>query len=191
MLLTDRSTGPLAEGPPAPRPPAARIRHTWRAMALAAAILALVLALGTVAANRYRVGLDFQPHGCLLNQAWLFVIDTHATPEAIVQGDLVAFRLVGAGVPAFEGRLFVKHAAGVPGDWVSVTPEATRINGMVMAKGLTLAKALGRDPASFVREARVPVEHFWMLGETADSFDSRYWGMLPMAQMIGKVHVLL
>jgi conjugal transfer pilin signal peptidase TrbI len=159
-------------------------------MASAAVALTLVLALGALAANRYRVGLDFQTQGCLLNQAWLFVIDTHATPEAIVQGDLVAFRLVGAGVPAFEGALFVKRAAGVPGDWVSVTPEATRINGMVMAKGLALAKALGRDPASFAREARVPVEHFWMLGETADSFDSRYWGMLPMARMIGKVYVL-
>ena len=183
LPLTKRLAGSWRER----QPPA----FSWRTLAGVAVILALVLALGAVAANRYRIGLDVQTHGCLLDQSWLFAIDTHATPEAIVQGDLVAFRVVGSGVPAFEGRLFVKHAAGVPGDWVSVTPEETRINGMVMARGLALAKALGRDPASFVREVRVPVEHFWMLGETADSFDSRYWGMLPMARMIGKVYVLL
>ncbi len=158
---------------------------------MTAVALALTLAVGAYAASRYRVGIDFQRHGCLIDQSWLFVIDTQVTPESIVQGDLVAFRLVGGGVPAFEGQLFVKRAAGVPGDWVSVTPQDTRINGMVMAQGLALAKALERDPASLVRETRVPVEHFWMLGETPDSFDSRYWGMLPMTRMLGKVYVLL
>lgn len=181
---------PLTDRPVAAAP-TVRSQPTWRAMVSAALVLVIALALGASAASRYRVGIDFQRHGCLLDQSWLFVIDTYATPDAIMQGDLLAFRMVGSGISTFEGALFVKHAAGVPGDWVSVTLQETRINGMVMAKGLALAKALGRDPAHLVREVRVPVEHFWMLGETADSFDSRYWGALPMAQMVGKVYVLL
>jgi conjugal transfer pilin signal peptidase TrbI len=148
--------------------------------------LALLLGAGAYAVTRYRLGLDFQQHGCLVGASSVFLIDTFASPEDVVQGDLVAFRARGVGVPFFEGKLFVKHAAGVPGDWVTVTPAHTWING----DGLALAGALQRDPASFARHERVPVDQFWMLGETADSFDSRYWGFLPTTQMMGKVYVL-
>ena len=161
----------------------------WRWAVLAVVTLGVVLGLGAYGAIRYRLGIDLQAHSCL-ESARVFLIDTFAGPEDVVQGDLIAFRAQGLGVPAFEGRLFVKRAAGVPGDWVTVTPAATAINGMPMAQGLALAPALQRDPASLARHERVPVEHFWMLGETADSFDSRYWGFLPVARMIGKAYAL-
>ncbi|MBK5966715.1 signal peptidase I [Thiocystis minor] len=169
---------------------AAVTRLSWRWALLAGLALTLTLALGAYAASRYRLGIDLQEQGCLRGTSWLFVIDTQASPQDVRQGDLVAFHARGVGVPFFEGKLFVKRAAGVPGDWVSVTPLETRINGLAMARGLALAPALHRDPGSFIRQERVPVDHFWMLGETADSFDSRYWGMLPMTRMIGKVYVL-
>ncbi|NEV64991.1 signal peptidase I [Thiorhodococcus minor] len=180
-------------GAPSPRPVKRwreRVRLLrWRWAVLALMALCLTLGLGTYGAIRYRLGIDLQAHSCL-ESARVFLIDTFAGPEDVVQGDLVAFRAQGLGVPAFEGQLFVKHAAGVPGDWVTVTPAATAINGMPMAQGLALAPALQRDPASLARHERVPVEHFWMLGETADSFDSRYWGFLPVARMIGKAYAL-
>jgi len=162
---------------------------TWRWIGLATLTLTLVLSLGGYAAMRYRLGFDLQAHGCL-GASRVFVIDTFACPEDLVQGDLVAFRAQGVGIPAFEGQLFVKHAAGVPGDWVTVTPLLTAINGMPMAEGLALAPALQRDPATLVRHERVPVEHFWMLGESADSFNSRYWGFLPQSRILGKAYAL-
>jgi conjugal transfer pilin signal peptidase TrbI len=164
-----------------------RLRWRWAVLALMA--LCLTLGLGTYGAIRYRLGIDLQDHSCL-ESARVFLIDTFAGPEDVVQGDLIAFRARGLGVPAFEGQLFVKHAAGVPGDWVTVTLGATAINGMPMAQGLALAPALQRYPAGLIRHERVPVEHFWMLGETADSFDSRYWGFLPVTRMVGKAYAL-
>ncbi|MBK1717180.1 signal peptidase I [Thiocystis violacea] len=161
----------------------------WRWAVLAIAALSLVLAVGAYGAIRYRLGLDLQARGCL-ESARVFLIDTFVGPEDVVQGDLVAFRAQGLGVEAFEGRLFVKRAAGVPGDWVTVTRAETAINGLPMVEGLALAPALRRDPASLERHERVPVEHFWMLGETADSFDSRYWGFLPQARVVGKAYAL-
>ncbi|EGV29616.1 hypothetical protein ThidrDRAFT_3208 [Thiorhodococcus drewsii AZ1] len=161
----------------------------WRWAVLAVVALGVVLGLGAYGAIRYRLGIDLQAHSCL-ESSRVFLIDTFAGPEEVIQGDLVAFRAQGLGVLAFEGRLFVKHAAGVPGDWVTVTLAETAINGMPMAQGLALAPALKRDPASFIRHERVPVEHFWMLGETTDSFDSRYWGFLPVTRMVGKAYAL-
>lgn len=50
--------------------------------------------------------------------------------------------------------------------------------------------AMMRDPATLVRHERVPVKHFWIMGETSDSFDSRYWGFLPQSQVVGKAYAL-
>ncbi|MCK7582163.1 MAG: signal peptidase I [Chromatiales bacterium] len=162
---------------------------SWRRAGLMGLGLVLVLGLGLYGAHRYRLGFDLQDHGCL-DGSRIFLIDTFAGPEDVMQGDLVAFRALGVGVPVFEGQLFIKRAAGVPGDWVTVTLAHTWINGRRFADGLALASALARDPATLVRHERVPVEHFWMLGETPDSFDSRYWGFLPQSQVVGKAYAL-
>ena len=185
--------------PPASIPPPWRVpgqggrsrgtRLSWRSAFLAGGCLTLALGLGSYAASRYRLGVDLQAHGCL-DGTRLYLIDTFAGAEDVRQGDLVAFRAQGIGVPVFEGQWFVKRAAGVPGDWVTVDPLHTRINGMCLADGLALAATLKQDLTAFLRHERVPVEHFWMLGETPDSFDSRYWGFLPQTQVVGKAYAL-
>ena len=65
-----------------------------------------------------------------------------------------------------------------------------RINGATVGEGLALARALKRPPTDFLRNDTVPPGHLWMMGATADSFDSRYWGFLPERQVIGRAYVL-
>ena len=143
----------------------------------------------SMAAARYRLGIDTQARVSLAPYR-VFLVDTWQGPGDIVQGDLVAFRAAGARALVPDGQLLIKQAAGVPGDWVSVdrprTPDQWHAHGRWAGVGGDPAA----DPATFVRHERVPVEHFWMLGESADSFDSRYWGFLPMTRMMGKAYVL-
>ena len=160
-------------------------RFIWASSFLLLVLLAIVL----YGSARYRLGIDTQARVSLAPYR-VFLVDTWQGPEDIAQGDLVAFRAQGLAPWFRDGQLLIKHAAGVPGDWVTVDAEHTWINGMRMADGLALAATLKRDPATFLRHERVPVEHFWMLGETADSFDSRYWGFLPQAQVVGKAYAL-
>ena len=163
-------------------------RFAWRAgLALTA-----VLAAGTYLADRFRLGLDDQARRCLPPYR-LFLIDRHA--RAISQGDLVAFRALGERMgPWFrDGATVVKRAAAVPGDHVQVSAGATpevRVNGVRVGEGLALSGTLQRPPQAFARDAIVPGEHLWVMGATADSFDSRYWGFLPQDRVIGRAYAL-
>ncbi|NEX20282.1 signal peptidase I [Thiorhodococcus mannitoliphagus] len=160
-------------------------RFLW----LSSVLLLVLVAAALYGSARYRLGIDTQARVSLAPYR-VFLVDTWQGPEEITQGDLVAFRAQGLAPWFRDGQLLIKHALGVPGDWVTVDPEHTWINGMRMADGLALAVTLKQDPTTFLRHERVPVEHFWMLGETADSFDSRYWGFLPQAQVVGKAYAL-
>ena len=78
----------------------------------------------------------------------------------------------------------------MPGDRVSVGPETVRINGARVGEGLALAGTLKRPPGDFLRDDVVPPGHLWVMGATADSFDSRYWGFLHEQQVIGRAYAL-
>jgi conjugal transfer pilin signal peptidase TrbI len=163
-------------------------RARWRT-ALAGLVLLGLLAALLYGHARYRLGIDTQVRVSLAPYR-VFLVDTWQGAADIIQGDLVAFRARGLAPYFRDGQLLIKRAAGVPGDWVTVDTGHTWINGCRMADGLALAAPLKRDPATLVRHERVPVEHFWMLGETPDSFDSRYWGFLPQSQVVGKAYAL-
>jgi len=51
-------------------------------------------------------------------------------------------------------------------------------------------RTLKRPPDDFLRDDVVPPGHLWMMGATADSFDSRYWGFLHEQQVIGRAYAL-
>lgn len=173
---------PLAADPP-------KRGRSRRALWLSAVLLIALLTAVGYGSARYRLGIDTQARVSLAPHR-VFLVDTWQGPEDITQGDLVAFRAQGLAPWFRDGQLLVKHAAGVPGDWVTVDAEHVWINGLCLADGLALAATLNRDPTRLQRHERVPVEHFWMLGETVDSFDSRYWGFLPQSRVVGKAYAL-
>ena len=78
------------------------------------------------------------------------------------------------------GRSSSSALPASPGDRDPVSvPETVRINGAKVGEGLALAGTLKRPPEDFLRDDNVPPGHLWVMGATADSFDSRYWGFLP------------
>ena len=160
----------------------------WPHFALRAGLaLALVLGAGAYLAERFRIGYDDQDHQCLPPHRW-FLIDRH--DRDVTQGTIVAFAALGLGPYFRDGQTLIKRAAGVPGDRVEVGLETVRINGATVGEGLALARTLNRPPTDFLRDDVVPPGHLWVMGATADSFDSRYWGFLPEQQVIGRAYVL-
>ena len=165
-----------------------RRRVPWPRFLLRAG-LALLLVLGTGAylAERFHIGYDDQDRQCLPPHRW-FLIDRH--DRDITQGEIIAFAALGLGPHFHDGQTIIKRAAGVPGDRIQVGPETVRINGAEVGEGLALAGTLKRPPEDFLRDDIVPSGHLWMMGATADSFDSRYWGFLPEARVIGRAYAL-
>jgi conjugal transfer pilin signal peptidase TrbI len=149
--------------------------------------LLVVLGSGAYLTERFHIGYDDQDHQCLPPYRW-FLIDRH--DHDITQGEIIAFAALGLGPYFRDGQIIIKRAAGVPGDRIQVDPETVRINGAQVGDGLALAGTLKRPPDAFLRDDSVPPGHLWVMGATADSFDSRYWGFLPDGQVIGRAYAL-
>jgi conjugal transfer pilin signal peptidase TrbI len=167
---------------------AGRRRMPWPGFLLRAGFaLLLVLGAGAYLAERFHIGYDDQDRQCLPSHRW-FLIDRH--DRVVTRGAIVAFAARGLGPYFHDGQTIVKRVAGVPGDRIQVGPESVRINGIKASEGLALARTLKRSPSDFLRDDRVPPGNLWMMGATADSFDSRYWGFLPERQVIGRAYAL-
>jgi len=166
-------------------------RYRWmswpRFLLRAGFSLLVVLGAGVYLTERFHIGYDDQDHQCLPPHRW-FLIDRH--DREVTQGTVVAFAALGL-VPYFhDGQTIIKRAAGVPGDRVQVDHDTVRINGATVGEGLALAGTLKRPSTHFLRDDIVPSGYLWVMGATADSFDSRYWGFLPKTQVIGRAYAL-
>ncbi|MEO0761395.1 MAG: signal peptidase I [Pseudomonadota bacterium] len=160
----------------------------WRALA-AAGLAALVLAsLLDSLSTRYRLAYDGQATRCL--EGWLFLVDLR--DAEIARGGFVAFRPP-ASVAEHYGRpvAFLKRVAGLPGDRVTVGRDRTEVNGTVVGEGLALSPVLQVDAQDLVRSFIVPEGTLFLMGDTTDSYDGRYWGPLPASEIIGEARWLL
>jgi signal peptidase I len=78
---------------------------------------------------------------------------------------------------------FIKRLIAVPGDTVEIR------NGVVFVNGRALSEPYRNGPPSaFDNYGRVtvPAHNFFVLGDNRDdSYDSRYWGFVPEANILG------
>jgi conjugal transfer pilin signal peptidase TrbI len=147
-------------------------------------ILGLMLYLGA----RFHVAINDQSAKCLPPYK-VFLVDRH--DRTIDRGGIYAFFAGERMAPFFAPEMLViKQVVGGPGDRVQVTEATTKVNAETVGAGLDLAKTLGKPEEQLVRELEVPQDALWIMGATRDSFDSRYWGPLPMHQIIGRAYAL-
>ena len=140
--------------------------------------------------TRYKISLPSSSDSCLL--ADFYVIDLW--DKDFEKGDLVAFGFPHSSNPHYEEDTpFIKQVAAVGGDWVDVTPEFTQINDE-KPRYLNMFYALKRlklPHEAVTKKIQVPQGTFFGMGETQLSYDSRYWGVIPEAKVIGKVYAIL
>jgi len=114
------------------------------------------------------------------------------------RGDLVVFHTSGiSGINA--DTLYVKRLAGLPGDTLRINPPFLYVNGQLASgtgfrrvmsatdgyRGYALGHAYLARPD---KEFQVPKESYFVLGDNSyNSFDSRYWGCVPTANIYGRV----
>jgi signal peptidase I len=129
-----------------------------------------------------------------------FIYGPAATPlekvlpaRGVHRGDIVVFRS-----PENPNIDVVKRCVGLPGDTVDVQAKQLYINGKAVADS---SYAIHRDPISyselsFSDQGRrrdnfgpetVPADHYFCMGDNRDqSYDSRFWGMLPRHLVKGR-----
>ncbi|MDW5375740.1 signal peptidase I [Halomonas sp. HP20-15] len=120
------------------------------------------------------------------------------------RGDVMVFRF-----PQDPSVNFIKRVVGLPGDRIRYEGKQLYVNGEPVPKELIdenperapgeveFREWLGehehslynnpRDPGPQMREVTVPPGHYFMMGDNRDhSNDSRYWGFVPEANIVGK-----
>ncbi|HCT4767375.1 TPA: signal peptidase I, partial [Pseudomonas aeruginosa] len=101
-------------------------------------------------------------------------------------GDLVVFRF-----PPQRSIAYVKRIAGIPGDRVRIDGGRLYVNDHQVTEPYLAQQALRQPDSLRMAERTVPAGHYFMLGDNRDnSNDSRYWGYVPRADLVGRVFVV-
>jgi conjugal transfer pilin signal peptidase TrbI len=161
----------------------------WRGK-LAAVLLAGAAAFvgAGVAADRYQIAFDVQKHYTCLPFD-LFLVDRQV-PSALQRGALVQFAAPPAAQRLTGAFTVVKVIAGIAGDTWRIANDELYVNGELWGR-LYLLNTLGLAPGALDGGGTVPAGSVFVLGTTPSSYDSRYWGPLPVRNVRGVAHVLL
>jgi signal peptidase I len=129
----------------------------------------------------------------------------------VERGDIVVFYY-----PVDSSQFVVKRVIGVPGDHIRMRNRVVYVNGSPLRESYVIHKQWPADgyrenfpsPQSYSRETDrrwryqlqqyisegevvVPADQYFVLGDNRDqSLDSRYWGFVPRANIVGRPLVI-
>jgi signal peptidase I len=101
------------------------------------------------------------------------------------RGDIIVFKY-----PLDKRKDYIKRVIGLPGDEIRIMDKEIFINGKPFGGGFGVYdKSSGRD--SNLGPIGVPQNGLFVMGDNRDhSYDSRYWGFVPLDLVKGKAIVI-
>lgn len=131
---------------------------------------------------RWGVGIDTQR-----NPSNPFRVYLHCKMDrSYTQGAYAPFPMIGFAPLIPDGTIFVKRIGATEGDHLELTQNVLAVNGKAVAtvNPIILAKA-GLSSSRLEGVEVVPPGFALMLGTASDSFDSRYYGLIPVSRLEG------
>jgi signal peptidase I len=106
------------------------------------------------------------------------------------RGDIVVFGHVTADVGGPPN--LVKRVIGLPGETISSVGGRVLVNGRVLPEPwLPRLTGLCRETAAGIRPTSIAPDHYFVMGDCrGESLDSRSWGTVPGANVVGKVDLV-
>jgi signal peptidase I len=111
------------------------------------------------------------------------------------RGDVVVFIF-----PQDPSKDYIKRVIGLPGDTIQITNKKVLVNGKLYETPQahyedTLIIPAPRSPVESARDnfgpVVVPPQSYFVMGDNRDrSYDSRFWGFVPMDNLKGKAMVI-
>ena len=154
-------------------------------------VLVVLLSAVFTFKSRYLLLIDGQNGPSCLPFRY-FLVDTKN--HVINRGDLVAFKDQDMSPFFPAGLKVVKRVAGIPGDRISIEGDylgRTFVNNKIAPVKLDLLAFFPNvSPSDYSMDFVLPDNRYFMLGDLAMSYDSRYWGPIRDTQVLGKVYAL-
>lgn len=99
------------------------------------------------------------------------------------RGDVIVFH-----PPSDPGTSYVKRVIGIPGDHISITPNAVIVNGHTLKEPyISLVDPGAPENASVLPTITLGPNQYFVMGDNRqNSIDSRIFGYVPRANIIGK-----
>lgn len=150
------------------------------------AVFLLLSALIQAWGKHHKISFESMVEGCL---PWLaYIIDTeHVTANRY---DLVFFPSRNMQPVAADNQPVGKMVLGVAGDKVSVLNGVLRINGEYIADLSYGSENMDKPVNTWDKEYVIPEGSIFVFGTEKRSWDSRYWGLYPVAEVRGNLRPL-
>ena len=159
-----------------------RVWHSWGAVAVVSAVIAVLL-------RTFVIGAFSIPSGSMiptLEKGDRILVDRVAYHfHGVHRGDVVVFRPTRkllCGTPAEE--YLVERVIGLPGDHISSKGNTIYISGRPLKEPwLSKNDPLGQQ----ITPTTVPPGQYYMLGDNRGKYscDSRFWGTVPKSHLVG------
>lgn len=117
----------------------------------------------------------------------IFYKQTFFDAEDIKQGSYVQVELFSKVVSECQPCLIVKRVAGVPGDLITVYEKDFFCNGEYLGKAKDHSMK-GTPLEAYTTTGMVPGNKYFLIGDSPDSFDSRYYGPMEIKHVKAIVH---
>ncbi len=104
------------------------------------------------------------------------------------RGDVVIFHPPGQP----KGIYYIKRIIGLPGDTVTIKNDTVSISNAAHPEGFTLTEPYVSAPTTTIITKTVGQNEYFVMGDNRPfSSDSRYWGLLPRENIVGRALVRL
>ena len=156
------------------------------------AMLAIVVVVAT-SVRAYAAQAFVVPSGSMVPTLQIgdrIIVDKLSS--TIHRGDIVVFHRA-PGDSDTEYPVLVKRVVGLPGETISSVGDTVLIDGRPIAQPwLPTLTGPCYEASLGIPTTRIPPGHYYVLGDCrGDSDDSRYWGTVPAANIIGKVSAVV
>ena len=98
--------------------------------------------------------------------------------------------------PVDKSKDFIKRVIGLPGDTIEIFDRKILINGKPYKDSYGYYSNRKKDPRHSLEEAHygpihVPENHLFVMGDNRyNSYDSRFWGYVPLKSVKGKAFII-
>jgi hypothetical protein len=139
--------------------------------------------------ERYYIAFDQQEKPCLYTT--VFLVDTWAKADDFGRGDLMAYEYHMQNTLMPYGTVLVKRVASLPNSEFEFNAKRVTVGDKKFFADISSElNRLGVDMPESVKFETDEGE-FFLVGETAYSYDSRYWGAAKQSNIVGKAYAIL
>ncbi|MFA6588115.1 MAG: signal peptidase I [Patescibacteria group bacterium] len=130
--------------------------------------------------------------GSLLTGDLIFFNKLAYLSGAPKRGDVIVFKF-----PLDPSKRYIKRVVGLPGDTLKIVDKVVFINSKILPEPPLFQRidariySIEEEPRDNMGPIVVPKNQYFVMGDNRDnSYDSRYWGCVPKAKVIGKTSMI-